>query len=1409
MGIHSRRLAAESLEDRRLLALIPPALSSLPGAPVTIHIDFDGNPAFEWAPGVFASGPAAGNSDPIPAFSIDGNVNDFSQAELDGMTAIWQHVAEKYSPFNINVTTIAPPNYNDLVALQIVVGGSDADWYNQGAGGVAWRESFTRNDLNNTGFVFSADAVDAGSVTLNAGDRHFIAESVAHEAGHVLGLRHQSVIDGSNNVVKVYSDGDSITSPIMGGSSNNSAKRGIWFSGPTSSSDSSGNPVSTGPQDDLATLIRPGNVVTYRADDFGSYSGSGSLNLNPQTGVVTGAGIIETNGDQDAFTFVAVGPILSFTVNNAALGGMLAPTLELIPISGNTPAVTLTTTNTSATISTTNATPGQGFVLRVSPQNNAYGSIGQYTISGNAGSFATLSGGVLTVTGFEGAADNLKISWNSGPDMIVVQDDIFGGSAIQQFPRTQVSSIVVSPGAGDDTIDLFGQLSALSIPVSVYGGSGTDHLVLQGTSDADTQWILDSTHGQNNSTPFSFYSVETVLMTAFDGADTFNVSALPASVALTVYGGPANDTINLAPNDPFSISKLEGPITVNGEAGFDTLNVGSGGLHAVSSLVTFAAGADSGKIKLDDSANAFSVDYLITNDTITRSDPFFFGGVTYFNVGSIELSASQGPNTVTINSTTISSAIVNGNGGDDNFVIGNGNNLAGGIGLFTGNGGDGVDTLTLNDSLSTHDLPWAILGDNSFDPQTVYLGLQAYDLEGYEAVTVLAGNGNNNVQINGTMAQDVTLNTGGGNDTVELNDISSFRDFYTQNEEPPFNHPISIDGGTGFNVLTIDDATSGPRSYVISPEQITGYDGGPLGMRFDYDSFQAVNLYAGQYYNDYLVFGTSSDIPAGQQMTILGGPDNDIFDVRPHDDNGNLTINGNLGISGGGGVDSLFINDTASSLPIDYTFYNQFGPSTTNIGGMGAAGFGAGSNIENITISAGGGDDTVSINSFQSGSNLTVNGGGGNDAVNFGASVVANEVTLMASFHFNGQDGTDTLRFNDAGNTSGKTYYRNVGTTDAYVPAGLQFHLTDANTEVFELNAGSAVDGLYVDAASPGFTTIFNAGGGVDGLALGYNVSTLENIHGPVFYNAGAGGGYVSLWDGLDTTGDLVHVGQSSVGAGLEDTLFGSGGSLTFQDLIFLSAAAPGIYLSLGSGADIILAEPLPNAGVTVLGNNPTASPGDTLRVALTGVSSYTQTPTGVGAGAFTFDNAMPVSYLGIETVTAYLPGDYSGDGTVDAADYDIWKDNFGSNVSPGTQGDGNGDGVVTLADYTVWRNHLGAAILAEVSTLVEDGLSASFMADPIDVDSTASTLPPMPSAPTALRRAALQQAKKGIIAMPEMTPWVRAQDMALETMDLSQSARTAKSRLVPNRRLAIEPAATKVIDVEVLSCLFAEIGAA
>jgi autotransporter-associated beta strand protein len=81
---------------------------------------------------------------------------------------------------------------------------------------------------------------------------------------------------------------------------------------------------------------------------------------------------------------------------------------------------------------------------------------------------------------------------------------------------------------------------------------------------------------------------------------------------------------------------------------------------------------------------------------------------------------------------------------------------------------------------------------------------------------------------------------------------------------------------------------------------------------------------------------------------------------------------------------------------------------------------------------------------------------------------------------------------------------------------------------------------------------------------------------------------------------------------------------------------------------------------------------------------------------------------------SAGLPGDYNGNGVVDAADYTVWRDHLGTNFDLAGNGDemGPSGGVVDQADYLLWTASFGA-VASVGSSATSDAISPTGVPEP------------------------------------------------------------------------------------------------
>ena len=360
---HPARSQIELLEPRRLLCdtlvhsaplplqqsadeSIPPAVPiyhSRPQARVKLFLDLDGY--IDPEDGLYG------------AYDFDGDRTTFSAVELEAIHEIWARVTEKYSPFDIDVTTEEPADLSGGTTLMVRFGG-----YNPPVWGVGLNGAFLFTNGRNWVRVFSDNAPQ---------ELKTIAEVAAHESGHGFGLQHQSLYDANGVKIAEYNPGTSEKGPIMGFSSWQT--RGLWWYGQSSQGANFW-------QDDVAVITRPANGFGFRADDHGDQLATATALSG--TLPISAAGVIERQFDVDLFSLDISEPVLvRFEARTAhhdtARIGMLDASLAVLDSVG-TPIATAATTDLDEALYIS-LSPGRYYV-RVSGAQN-YGDIGQYSLN--------------------------------------------------------------------------------------------------------------------------------------------------------------------------------------------------------------------------------------------------------------------------------------------------------------------------------------------------------------------------------------------------------------------------------------------------------------------------------------------------------------------------------------------------------------------------------------------------------------------------------------------------------------------------------------------------------------------------------------------------------------------------------------------------------------------------------------------------------------------------------------------------------------------------------------------------------------------------------------------------------------------------------------------------------------------
>jgi hypothetical protein len=321
----------------------------------------------------------------------------FTDPERDIVQDVWQRVAEDYAPFDVDVTTEDPGTAaltksgttDNVYGMRALV--TAENWCGTGCLGIAYTDVF---DLVG-GAVYQPAWAFSGEVD---NDPIQIAESITHEVGHTLGLRH----DGDNTTE--YFLGHGMWSPIMGAGYGALTQ---WSKGEYAHASET--------QDDLVVMANGG--IPRRIDDHG-------VAATALVGSTTG--VIERRTDTDVF---AVAPTCDGQLTVTATPAERGPDLDIrLTVSG--PGVdatvdpesgrssTFVPTGLDATYSATVAAgtylitvDGVGARDPVTDGYSDYASLGGYRLTVDSPCLTTLLPDPPSAVGTSVASTRLTLRW--------------------------------------------------------------------------------------------------------------------------------------------------------------------------------------------------------------------------------------------------------------------------------------------------------------------------------------------------------------------------------------------------------------------------------------------------------------------------------------------------------------------------------------------------------------------------------------------------------------------------------------------------------------------------------------------------------------------------------------------------------------------------------------------------------------------------------------------------------------------------------------------------------------------------------------------------------------------------------------------------------------------------------------
>ena len=616
-----------------------PQLNSRPGAAYTIYLDFGGF--------TFTGGwGGANNGQPGTIRAYDGAVNGFSAGDQNYITQVWSGIAEKYSLFNVNVTTVDPA----VVAGKASTDATRQAYYDQTsrmmhtiigdtsftAAGVSFvgvtPGSYGTSDNNGAGDGYHTNFVTptgtGGEFGVNG-----IVGAASHENGHGFGLEHQADYNSSGGQVNDYSSnngasGNGSVSPVMGVTYY--SQRGVWRQGTSDQNAAIQNDIKVIAGDSGNGLVDDGVGHTTATAGLLPTTGT-AVNFAAARGVIIPSSassptpIGASNYTADDYAFNSSGGTVSLTLHNggsrATVGTadaavMLASTLSILNSSGT--VVATASENFVTQTETISQTLAAGkYYAQVSSAGGQLGQTDSSAMYFDAGSY------FLTGTGVTGASVGTYY-WTGGASTAKWSQVDGGTTSNWVSEHTAGVNKGAAPGATDNVF-LSVDSGATNLTTMTLGGSRTVNSLTftGGSTTAATTGVAVGADGS------------TLTLAPYAGHVDQSVTGLGQGVGLVVQAGAAADSIAtpvaLAVGQTWQMNQSSSsPLTVSGVvsganaavgltvAGPGTLaltgaNTYAGGTYVNAATVTFAAaGLGTGPVTL---TNAATIQFAAGNAT--------------------------------------------------------------------------------------------------------------------------------------------------------------------------------------------------------------------------------------------------------------------------------------------------------------------------------------------------------------------------------------------------------------------------------------------------------------------------------------------------------------------------------------------------------------------------------------------------------------------------------------------------------------------------------------------------------------------------------------------------------------------------------------------------------------------------